>query len=154
MKNIDKLQEDLEKIKNEFNQQISALETDQKDFHNSLIALSAKYPEHLEMLQFIVFINDKLETNQSLFIDIVGDTFNSTIENKQEFIEVFEEIYFGENSPRQEEGFLNKMKRYLTYIRDSKILITAIAIIAIIIGTIMAPDVMVNIVSLLIKLFS
>ncbi len=85
MKDLKKIEAKIEKFIDDFNKQVSIIE-DNKDFHASIIKLSAKYPEHKELLEFIVLINDKLETRQSLFSDMVSDSFLEMMRIKKEVI--------------------------------------------------------------------
>ena len=82
MERLQELNESLIELKKDFNTQINAIESNKVEFDDVLIELSAKYPEHRELLSFIVHVNDKLETNQTIFVDIVSDTLNEIIKNK------------------------------------------------------------------------
>lgn len=91
MNSFDNIAKSLEKLQYDFNNQISVLGKDPKEFHNALIDLSSKYPEHKEMLQFIVSVNDKLETNQTILFDIVIESFNEMINLKKDFLNALSE---------------------------------------------------------------
>jgi len=86
MKDLHRITETLDKLKEEFNSQLSAIDDDTKNFHNAMIDLSAKYPDHKELLQFIVFVNDKLETNQNIFSEVIVESFNDLIDTKKDLI--------------------------------------------------------------------
>lgn len=83
MKDLKEIESSLDQLYSDFNHQLEALGSDSKEFHKSLIELSSKYPDHKELLQFIVFINDKIETKQSMFSDIVVDSFNELVRTKK-----------------------------------------------------------------------
>lgn len=83
MRDLHEIESSLDKLHSDFNKQLGELGNDSKDFHSSLIELTAKYPEHKELLQFIVLINDRIETKNSIFSDIVVDSFNDLIETKK-----------------------------------------------------------------------
>ena len=150
LKNLMKIEASLEKLQNDFNSQLSVLQSDTKEFHNSIIDLSAKYPEHKELLQFIVFINDKLETNQKLFEEIITDSFNCLIENKRSLIaEVIlnkEENCLKVGDCKKDRGFFGKVKDYTIGLKDAKLLTTSLAVIAVVAGALIAPDILMNVI--------
>ena len=80
------LDRDLSELKKNFNNQMNAVEGDLKEFHKHLIALSAKYPDHKELLEFIVFINDRIETNQTNFKEVLLESINEIILIKRSLI--------------------------------------------------------------------
>jgi len=57
--------------------------SDQATFHKALMALMSDHSEQKEIIQFIVAINDKLETKNSHFRDLVYDTLKEIIETKR-----------------------------------------------------------------------
>lgn len=83
---LEKLDTDLTKLKTDFNNQMNAIEFDLKEFHKYLIELSTKYPENKEILEFIVFINDRIETSQTNMKEILGESLNELISIKQQII--------------------------------------------------------------------
>jgi HD superfamily phosphohydrolase YqeK len=87
MKKLTEINKSLEKLHKDFNKQLNELGNNSHEFHNALISLSTKYPEHKELLEFIVYINDKLETNQTLFTEIVTESFNDLVNVKKTLIE-------------------------------------------------------------------
>lgn len=122
MDNLKHIEHSLEKLQKEFNKQMEALHSDIniKEFHNSLIQLSSKYPEHKELLQFVVFINDKLENNQYLLNEIIVEAFNDLIETKKSMVrELMEER---KNKKR-------KINFTIQSITDLKLILIALAII-------------------------
>jgi uncharacterized coiled-coil DUF342 family protein len=58
MHKLTEIENSLIKLHDDFNKQIQALGNNPQEFHKVLIELSTKYPDHKELLQFIVFIND------------------------------------------------------------------------------------------------
>ena len=143
MKELKKIEASLEKLHIDFNTQLSALQSDAKEFHNCIIDLSAKYPEHRELLQFIVFINDKLETNQKIFEEIIVDSFNELVKQKRGLLS---EIIDTKSRTHKEVGILGKIKSYTIGLKDAKLLTTSIAVIAVVAGALIAPDILMNVI--------
>ena len=80
------LNEKLEVFKKESIKQLDAIDFDTKEFHKTLINLLSKYPEHKDLLEFTVYINDRIEMNQVQFKEILKDIIEDTISLKQEHI--------------------------------------------------------------------
>ena len=59
------------------------------DFHNTLIELIANNNDSKEIIQFIVTVNDKIETKQELIKDIFSDSLKEIIDIK---IKVYKHI--------------------------------------------------------------
>lgn len=139
MKDLKKIDQSLEQLHKDFNTQLEALGSDNKEFHNALIELSAKYPDHKELLQFIVFINDKLETNQTLFSDIVVESFNELVKVKKTLVQkIIDEkdtkIVNGDDS------LWSKVKSTTNLMKNAKMVMTTLAVILLAIGILVAPD--------------
>jgi hypothetical protein len=85
MKNLECMEKSIDKLIEEFNKQVVSMD-DNKEFHNTIINLSSKYPEHKELLEFIVMVNDKIETRQSIFSDMIIDSFNELMRIKKDVL--------------------------------------------------------------------
>ena len=85
MKKLECIEKSIDKLIEEFNRQVVSMD-DNKEFHNTIINLSSKYPEHKELLEFIVMVNDKIETRQSIFSDMIIDSFNELMRIKKEVL--------------------------------------------------------------------
>jgi len=154
MKELLKIDKSLEKLQIDFNSQIEALGNDTKEFHNAIIELSSKYPDHKELLQFIVFINDKLEINQNLFSEVVSDSFNELIKVKKQLVQKLIEEKECEDLKQMVEpdGVWAHTKSVLGTFKNAKIILTAIAVIALAAGALLAPDMFIAIIKELAKL--
>lgn len=89
MKHIDNLREidkSLDELKKHFHEQMNTFESDLNEFHHQVITLSAKYPENKELLEFIVFINDRIETSHTNMREIVTESLNEFIDLKKKHI--------------------------------------------------------------------
>ena len=85
-KELEELYNKLEELKRDFTIQLNDIDIDLREFHKMLMGLTKKYPEYSELLEFIVFINDKLETNQTQYRQIVSEVINKIIDYKKEII--------------------------------------------------------------------
>lgn len=83
---LEKLDVQLIELKKNFNNQLNAIEDDLKEFHKQVITLSSKYPDHKELLEFIVFINDRIEMKQSNLKEVISEALNEILKIKQELI--------------------------------------------------------------------
>ena len=76
---LKRIDNSLEKLQDDFNKQLDAIEDDTHSFHRAMIELSAKNPEHKEIVQFIVLVNDKLETKHKNHSEVMVDSLNEMI---------------------------------------------------------------------------
>ncbi|MCK5537866.1 MAG: hypothetical protein KAI79_13655 [Bacteroidales bacterium] len=142
MEELKNIETSLTELHKDFNKQLEALGNDSTEFHNALIDLSSKYPDHKELIQFIVFINDKIETNQTLFQDVVVESFNELIKVKKTLVnKMIQEKEVKINT----EMLSDKILKYLVTMKDMKLVMISIAIIFLTIGVILIPDVFVGI---------
>jgi len=151
MTELTKIEESLDELHKDFNKQLEALGSDSKEFYNALIDLSAKYPDQKELLQFIVFINDKLETNQSLFSEIVIDSFNELIKTKKVLVKKLKEEKTN-TKPSTDISVWEKAKNITSAIKNSKMALSSLAIISLAIASIIEPEMLLEIIKALLKL--
>lgn len=81
--NLKEIEETLNLLSKDLDSQLSASSLDTEKFHEQLINLISKYPDNKEIIQFIVFINDRIVTNQEISKDIMYETIKSLIHQKQ-----------------------------------------------------------------------
>ena len=143
MKELKQLETSLEELHKDFNRQLEALGDDSKEFHKALIELTSKYPDHKELIQFIVFVNDKLETNQTLFKDIVVESFNELVGIKKTFVLGLIDKEYLPNTP-DKPGFISSVIKSMSQLKDMKTLVFGVAIILFVIGVLVAPDVLLS----------
>jgi len=149
MKELKKIEESLDNLHKEFNSQIQELSKDTVEFHNAVIELSSKYPEHKDLLQFIVHINDRLETNQSIFSDIIIDSFNELVKSKKVLVrKLLDDV---DEAP-EEKSLFKTMISVATNMRDIKVVTFYIAVIIAIGGAVFAPDVSLEILKAIAKI--
>jgi len=134
MKKLEYMEKSIDKLIEEFNRQIVSMD-DNKEFHNTIINLSSKYPEHKELLEFIVMVNDKIETRQSIFSDMIIDSFNELMRIKKEVLIKMIEKERIEN----EKNILTKLKNLK--VSDYKTILFFIAIIIFGVVILIYPDI-------------
>lgn len=139
MKELQKIHDSLIKLQEDFNIQLRALTNDSTSFHNSLIDLSIKYPEFRELLQFIVLINDKVKTDQNLFIDIMSESFNEILKSKQQLIDnmIAKEA---KETAMNKISFIDNISNIFSSPKDMKIAFLLITITAVALAAIFAPE--------------
>jgi len=149
---LEEIKNSLEKLQKDFNSQLIALGSDREDFHNSLIDLTSKYPEHKELIQFIVYVNDKLETKQSMFTDMVSDSFNEIVALKKNLLYKMIDDNTGNSNKATTQGFWGGIMSKIKTFKDIKIILVTIAIITATIGVILAPDTFLEVIRNLVKI--
>ena len=86
MKELEDLGHKLDYLELSFAKQLQAIEDDVNEFHKNLLHLATTYPESKDLLEFIVFINDRLNTKQTNFEDILKEIISDLIKFKKELI--------------------------------------------------------------------
>jgi len=152
IRELESLDQNLTSLKGNFNNQMNAIEGDLKEFHKHLIALSAKYPEQKELLEFIVFINDRIETNQTNFKEVLSESINELIVIKKQIVK--ENVKSRKNylEDRDKKGFFGKFMNVINILKDMKWIITAIVLLVVVTGFIFVPDTMVKAFTYLIEI--
>lgn len=135
IKDLEEVDKTLTQLKSDFNNQMNAIDNDLKEFHRQLIALSVKYPEHKEMLEFIVFINDRIETSQTNMKDVLVESLNQMMFVKKEIVKNNLKFAHYSITKKTKETITDKIKD-MTFDLDStgvELLISAVILFLIII---------------------
>jgi hypothetical protein len=133
------LEKRLQDILENLDSQIAVL-NNQNDigFHKSLINIMSVYPESKEIIQFVVDINDRLETKNEIFKDLVYDSIRNIVYVKQQIvIELIKELKIIEAAK------VSRTTAFFHYLRDTitpKVIIVSLAIILIMGGVLIAPN--------------
>lgn len=141
-KGLEKIDEKLSQLQTEFNKQIHAIEDDVNEFHKQLINLGVKHPDSKELIEFIVFINDRIEMKQTQFEDVLKDTIKQLIDYKKELVVINNKMVAKVNElderkpPSMFQWVLSKVKTFA----DIKIIVGLVTIIALIIMKIFFPE--------------
>lgn len=116
VKNLKIIEETLSDLSKELDSQLNATSLDTVKFHEHLIELLSNYPDDKELIQFIVFINDRIVTNQELSKDIIYDTLKELIKQKQLLIK--------ELLKNEEESSID----LISFFKENKLFLTVISI--------------------------
>jgi predicted nuclease with TOPRIM domain len=130
----------LSKLQVDIENSLNAIDNSPEELHRRLIELTSKYPDHSELIQFIVFSNDRLNTNQQLMREVIQDSFKKMIELKRDFIEI---------TPNNETSSI--MEKFKTF-KDIRIALSLIALIALGVAAILNPQAAITIVKMIIGL--
>lgn len=137
MTKLNSLEESIKLLNKEFNTQLQAINAENskemKKMHDDMISLSSKHPDHAELLKFIVFVNDKLETKHTMMSDIVQDTINEMLRNKQVLVKEFIE-------QEGKESFITKFMKKIKAINYIKTIVGFIISVIIALGTILNSE--------------
>ena len=153
MDRLHEIEQTLDSLHKEFNEQVVALSADRREFHDSLIELTSKYPEHKELIQFIVLVNDKLETNQHTFGEIVVESFNDLIKTKKTLVK--EIIDSKDNVNNRIDHYHGKQKLTIMEriknirVTDVKTILLYTAIIVLVIGVLMDATLVAKLITLI-----
>jgi len=144
----------LSKLKSDFNMQLSAMEKDVDGFHKAMIDLTAKYPEHKELVQFIVLVNDKLETKQENYAELVSDSFTELINVKMNLVKAIKRKNSMDTKPevsdsKEKVGFFKRIYLNTKFIGDLKITLLSIAAILIAILIFISPDILMTVMKMI-----
>ena len=95
MERYKELEKRLEDILEHLDEQLSELNSNtDKNFHNNLINLISEYPNFKEVIQFVVSINDKQETKNEIFKDVIYDSIKDIVHVKQQAVlELIKELH-------------------------------------------------------------
>jgi len=102
--------------------QFSAISLESDTLHKNLINLSSKFPNDKEMIQFIVFINDRLETSHTISRDILYDTVKGILKQKQFLIKRLIKDY-DKNVKASE----SKLMKFMELLKANKVTIIMMA---------------------------
>ncbi len=122
----------LQKIQDDFNSQINSLKEKDKEFHSDIIKLTAKYPDQYELIQFMVLVNDKLETNQTVFTIIMSESVNDLIDTKKMVLERIK---------LQMKTKIMSLPKKFEFIKDIKFILGSISFILALGGLFFYPEV-------------
>jgi len=89
MYSTEEFEEELKKIIDDLDKQLEALSDDNETFHHSIIDIISNNPKSKEIIQFIVAINDKIETKHDNLKEVLRDSLKSLTHAK---IKIFREI--------------------------------------------------------------
>jgi len=139
---LEEIDTSLEKLKTDFNTQITAIVDEKNTFHNRMIDLTAKYPEHKELIQFTVLVNDKLETKQENYSDVISSSFNELISAKKSLIKAIKSKNDKKDKPT---GFWKGLIAGGKIFGDLKLMLMSIAAILFIVLIFLKPGIVLTV---------
>ena len=134
---MDKTIKELETILEHLKNQLISLESDDS-FHKNLIELISNNPKQKEIIQFIVDINDKLETRNEVFKDAIYDSLHDLITVKIKLVKVLL------NKPEPKHV---QMTNYIKSLFTPKIILICAGIAVVVITFIITPDKVIELVN-------
>lgn len=140
MKELKKIETSLEALHKDFNLQLEAMGSDKNEFHTALIKMAKKYPDHEELIHFITFINDKLETNQQIFSGIVVESFNDLVNTKRTLVQKLIDEKEKQEKKEIEGGFWKRTFKMATNIKEIKVIMMYLTILIAFGGAAFAPE--------------
>ena len=146
---LDKLDLRLKEVLKDFQAQLASLGTKSSDFHVSLVEIISKNPEQKEMINFIVHVNDKLETNQNIYSDIVNETIKQNLSIQRDITKVVKNIIKQPTSKKHKdiESFANML-----YLYKYRIIAVYILSLLVLVGVIISPDTMESVMNFILKM--
>ena len=140
------LEKKLEEIQIHLDNQIQILDSlDDGKFHNTLIDIIHAFPESKELIQFIVSINDKSETKNEIFKDVIYKTVRDLVSVKQQAVfEIMKELKEQKKQKEQTKSFVDNVKEMIT----PKIILMTIAAIAALVALFIIPDQLITLVKI------
>jgi hypothetical protein len=132
---LKEIQQALETLLKDLDIQLAAISTDSKTFHSNLINLLSEFPDDKELIQFIVYINDRLETNQTISKDIFMDSIRGVIKQKLILIKRLireEELLLEIKSTQNTKSKIQKILQFVTENKTTVIIISVTLSLAIV----------------------
>lgn len=152
---LKKIEERLEKLQSDFNNQIQAIDNDVSGFHKQMLDLSSRHSDSKELIEFIVFINDRIDLKQMQFEDVIKDTLKTMIEYKKDLIDINSRIInkVQEIDERKPPSLWRQALSKIKSIADIKIILGIIAVIGLMILKLFFPDVSDEVMKYLVSVF-
>lgn len=126
LEDIENLQKDLKQFKEDFGRQLDAIGSDNGGFHSQMLNLAGKYSEHKELIEFIVFVNDRIELNHMQFKDLMVDTIEEFYQYKLGMLKAMKKQRKDYLALKESYSFKGIMKRLTS---DYKILLVSVMMV-------------------------
>ena len=138
MERYKELEQKLTALQKNLDEQIQFMDnmTD-ANFHKNLINLMGNHPEAKELIQFVVDVNDKLETRNEIFKDLIYNSLREILQIKQQAVmELIRELKTFKENQKPAEPLMETLKGYI----NNKTLLIAGAFVVGIVGLFFIPD--------------
>lgn len=123
MEDLKEIEKNLQKLEAALDRQFEAASTtsDLDKFHKNLIEILAQSPQEKEIIEFVVFINDRLETKHTITTEIMLETIKDVIKLKRQMVKKI--IGLCDNTKK-----ISLFERFLYFVSDNKVLLMIILI--------------------------
>lgn len=123
MEDLKEIEKNLQKLEAALDRQFEAASTtsDLDKFHKNLIEILAQSPQEKEIIEFVVFINDRLETKHTITTEIMLETIKDVIKLKRQMVKKI--IGLCDNTKK-----ISLFERFLDFVSDNKGLLMIILI--------------------------
>lgn len=123
MEDLKEIEKNLQKLEAALDRQFEAASTtsDLDKFHKNLIEILAQSPQEKEIIEFVVFINDRLETKHTITTEIMLETIKDVIKLKRQMVKKI--IGLCDNTKK-----ISLFERFLDFVSDNKVLLMIILI--------------------------
>ena len=131
MTELEEIEQNIRFLEEKIIEDFNGLYGNDKEMHDKLIKISTAHPEQEDLIKFILFLNDNLNTTQKKGHEITVDNLSNILENKKRIIKILKE-----NSQRlNKQPFWKKIN-----FKDAKIIAISISITVISLGLIFFPE--------------
>jgi hypothetical protein len=131
MGEIFELENDIQVLEEKMIDDFNKLYDGEKELHDRLIKISTSHPDQVELLNFMVFLNDRLSTSQKKGHEAVLDTLTKIMKNKKELLKIVEKNKKKINKP--------PIWRRIEF-KDFKVILLTMAMIILMLGLLFFPD--------------
>lgn len=123
MEDLKEIEKNLQKLEAALDRQFEAASTtsDLDKFHKNLIEILVQSPQEKEIIEFVVFINDRLETKHTITTEIMLETIKDVIKLKRQMVKKI--IGLCDNTKK-----ISLFERFLDFVSDNKVLLMIILI--------------------------
>lgn len=123
MEDLKEIEKNLQKLEAALDRQFEAASTtsDLDKFHKNLIEILVQSPQEKEIIEFVVFINDRLETKHTITTEIMLETIKDVIKLKHQMVKKI--IGLCDNTKK-----ISLFERFLDFVSDNKGLLMIILI--------------------------
>ena len=108
--------------------------------HNQIIGLGVKHPDLQELIEFIVFINDRLTTRGSQAEDIVSYSFTALIKLNKELIDANVKMAADIKLLHNKKGFWSNVLSKITNINDVKTIMGLAFVVVLVVSKMFYPE--------------
>ena len=129
-----KLTKSEEKLLEDFNELFDSSGEKMNKFHDELIKISSKNPEMIDIIKFIIFVTDNIDTSHKKLSSLTLDKLEENYQIKRDIIKKIEEIKNQKPKPKF------SWNNILTNVKEIKVILGIGSVFVLIIGVIFFPE--------------